>query len=355
MILYGQTNKFTKFIGIFAFMKQKLGTFLKYFLSALLAVGLLYLSFRKVEWAEFWLQLQSCNWLLIILSMLAGALAFWVRGIRWKQILLPLDPGTRAITAINGVNISNVANMVIPFSGEFVRSGVVTKHATRDPETGKPLVTYDMALGTAALERCWDVLTVIILLIVLLIFRWNDFGNFILDKVWQPIVGRLHFAAWLLLGLVVLLFGAFIWAVKNYRGKFGVYERIYGVLHRLLTGFASCLKMRKKGLFFMYTAIIWGMYWLQMVFITNAMPPVAGLGVVDALFLMLIGSFASVLPVPGGFGAYHYIVSLAMSSVYGFPQAGVGIVYATLAHESQSVTMLLTGLASYVSELVRKK
>ena len=336
-------------------MKKKLGTFLKYSLSALLAVGLLYLSFRKVDWAEFWLQLQSCNWIYIILSMVAGAVAFWFRGIRWKQILLPLDPGTKVVTAINGVNISNVANMVIPFSGEFVRSGIVTRHSTRDPETGKPLVTYDMALGTAALERCWDVFTVIILLIVLLIFRWNDFGSFILERVWNPIVSRLHGGAWALVAVLILLCWGGIWAVKNYRGRFGICERIYGIICRLLQGFASCLKMRKKGLFFLYTAIIWGMYWLQMVFITTAMPPVAGLGVVDALFLMLIGSFASVLPVPGGFGAYHYIVSTALATVYGFPQAGVGIVYATLAHESQSLVMLITGFASYLSETFRKK
>lgn len=335
-------------------VKEKLGKILKYVVSAVLAVTLLYFSFRKVDWAEFWIQLLQCDWILIVCSMFAGAAAFWIRGVRWKQILLPLDPGTRALTAINGVNISNVANMVIPFSGEFVRSGIVTKHSTRDPKTGAPVVTYDMALGTAALERCWDVLTVIIFLIMLLIFKRDVFGDFLFDKVWAPLVGRFHATAWLILVFSVCFIVFFFWAVKHFSGRSRICGRIHGVLHRLLEGFSSCFHMKKKGLFFFYTALIWGMYWLQMVFITNAMPAVSGLGLIDALFLMLIGSFASVLPTPGGFGAYHYIVSVAMATIYGFPQAGIGIVYATISHESQAVTMLLTGLGSYISESLRK-
>ena len=113
-----------------------------------------------------------------------------------------------------------------------------------------------------------------------------------------------------------------------------------------LQGFASCFRMKDKGLFFLYTALIWAMYWLQMVFIKEALPAVSDLGIFDCLFLMLVGSFASCLPVPGGFGAYHYIISLAIFAIYGLPQATVGIVFATLAHESQALTMLLTGGAS---------
>jgi len=335
-------------------MKEKLGKILKYTVSAALAVTLLYFSFRKVDWAEFWDQLLECNWILIICSMAAGAAAFWIRGLRWKQILTPLDPGTRALTAINGVNISNVANMVIPFSGEFVRSGLVAKHSTRDPQTGIPAVTYDRALGTAALERFWDVITVIIFLIVLLIFKRDVFGDYLLNKIWMPLVGRFQGNAWLILALSAGVLAYFFWAVKHYSDRSKFCAKVSGVLHRLLEGFGSCLHMEKKGLFLLYTVLIWGMYWLQMVFVTSAMPSVSGLGLIDALFLMLIGSFASVMPTPGGFGAYHYLVSVAMATIYGFPQAGIGIVYATISHESQSATMLLTGLGSYISESLRR-
>ena len=74
----------------------------------------------------------------------------------------------------------------------------------------------------------------------------------------------------------------------------------------------------------------------------------------DALFLMVVGATSSVVPVPGGFGAYHYMLSLAVQGVYGIPMA-TGIVLATLSHESQVVVQLLCGGASYFAEAFKKK
>ena len=79
----------------------------------------------------------------------------------------------------------------------------------------------------------------------------------------------------------------------------------------------------------------------------------SGLGIVDALFIMLVGNIASLVPVPGGFGAYHFMVSSAMSFVYGIP-AGFGMIFATLSHEAQTLTQIVSGGLSYISETVRK-
>ena len=85
----------------------------------------------------------------------------------------------------------------------------------------------------------------------------------------------------------------------------------------------------------------------------SAMPDLDGLGPVDALFLMIAGSFGWLVPVPGGFGAFHFIVSLALSTIYGVPFAS-GIIFATLSHESQAITMAVCGGISYLDETFRK-
>ena len=64
---------------------------------------------------------------------------------------------------------------------------------------------------------------------------------------------------------------------------------------------------------------------------------------------MFAGSVSSVVPVPGGFGAFHMVVAGALSSLYGIP-FGVGIIFATLSHEAQVVVGAVCGAGSYVYE-----
>ena len=72
------------------------------------------------------------------------------------------------------------------------------------------------------------------------------------------------------------------------------------------------------------------------------------------MFLMLVGSLGWLVPVPGGFGAFHYVVALALSTVYSLPFE-LGIIFATISHESQSLMMAVTGLGSYASEFIRNR
>ena len=78
------------------------------------------------------------------------------------------------------------------------------------------------------------------------------------------------------------------------------------------------------------------------------------MGAIDALFLMVVGGLGWVVPVQGGIGAYHFIVSLALLKVYAIPQT-TGVVFATISHESQAIVMILCGLISLVSISLWKK
>ena len=52
-------------------------------------------------------------------------------------------------------------------------------------------------------------------------------------------------------------------------------------------------------------------------------------------------------------GAFHFIISMALSVMYGVP-VELGEVYATLSHTSQAITQIIFGLGSYASEAIRK-
>lgn len=328
-------------------MNKKISKFLKYILSACVAVLLLYFSFREVEWKDFMDGLRSCRWEFILLSMAAGIAAFWFRGLRWRQLLLPIDPSTRRITTFNAVNIGYIANFVFPRIGEFVRCGVVTRRSAENK------ASYDKVLGTVVLERGWDMLTMLLLLVVLLGARWEKFGGFFMEQMWEPVSARLDFSIWWIVALLAVAGLGCFWFIWRFRASGGFCSKIWGLFEGLLQGFSSCLRMEGKWRFFASTALIWGMYWLMAAATMWAIPVLDGLNMIDALFLSLAGSLGWLVPVPGGFGAFHFVVSLALQAIYGIPFE-TGIIFATLSHESQAITMALFGGGSYAYESLKK-
>lgn len=324
-------------------MKVSIKKILKYIGSAALAILLLWVSFREVEWAEFRAQVKACRWEFILLSMAAGSFAFWLRAIRWRQLLLPLDPSVSRLTAFNGVNIGNISNFIFPRIGEFIRCGVITRRSK---------ITYDKVLGTVVLERGWELLVMLLLLAVVVVGGINRFGGFFVEQIWTPLASRLSFSLWWIVVLLALAGLAGLWAIWRYRDTNTLCSKVWGMFRGLGQGFSSCLRMDRKWLFFAYTAFIWVMYWLMAASIMWAAPFLDGLDLIDALFLSLVGGLGFAVPVPGGIGAFHFIISLALSAVYGIPME-MGIIYATLSHTSQAITQIGFGLASYAYESLK--
>ena len=329
-------------------MNKKITDALKYILSAAVAGILLYFSFREVKWEDFAEGLRSCRWEYIMLSMVAGIAAFWFRGVRWRQLILPIDPDTSRLTTFNAVNIGYIANFVFPRIGEFVRCGVVSRRS----KDGK--ASYDKVLGTVVLERGWDMLTMLTLIVVLLAARWEKFGGFFVEEIWEPAAGRLDINLWWIAAGLIITAGAVISLLWHLRNKNALINKICNFFQGLIQGFASCFRMDHKWSFIGSTILIWAMYWLMAAATMWSIPALDDLTIIDALFLSLAGSLGWLIPVPGGFGAFHFIVSLALQAIYGIPFE-LGIIFATLSHESQAVTMAVFGGASYACEAFRKK
>ena len=328
---------------------------MKYAVSASLAFVLLYFSFRDVEWADFMEGLKSCRWEFILLSMAAGSFAFWLRAVRWRKLLLPIDGSITRMTAFNGINIGNISNFVFPRIGEFIRCGVITRRSEPvspdDPEHKK--ASYDKVLGTVVLERSWELLVMLLLLAVVVVGGFNRFGGFFVEQIWTPMAQRLDFNIWWIVAVLALAGVAGCYALWRYRDTNPVFSKVWGIFRGILQGFASCLKMDRKWMFFAYTAFIWMTYWLMAASTVWAAPFLSELDLIDALFLSLVGGLGFAVPVPGGIGAFHFIISLALSAIYGIPTE-LGIIYATLSHTSQAITQIFFGAGSYAYEALKK-
>ncbi len=313
-----------------------------------LAGVLLYFSFRGVKWGDFVNGLKGCNFYWIAASIAVGIAGFIFRGLRWRLLLLPLNKSVTFRETYDGVAIAYLTNFAIPRAGEIARCGVVAK--------GKK-VTFEEALGTVVLERGFDMLCLMFWIFLLFLFKWDEFGGFIRQQLFAPLQERFSTnLVWILL-LLFVIFAAGCAVAWKYRKKLlqiGLFAKIAEIIKGLVKGLFTAFKMENKWLFFLYTALIWGTYWLTSYTTIQAFSAVDYLTGSDALFLMIVGGLGWVVPVQGGLGAYHFIVSLALWSVYSIPQTE-GVVFATISHESQALAMIVCGTISLISVSVASK
>jgi len=309
-------------------MKADVSKILRYLVSVAVAVLMLWICFSQVSWAQVREIVAVCRWEWVLLSMGLGAVVFWLRALRWRMMLLPLDGTTSRVTCFNAINIGYLVGNVLSRLSELVRCGYVVRHSARG-EDGRRRASFDRVLGTVVVDRVWDALTL-----------------------------------FLLLG---------VWLVWRYRDRSRLFGKLWGFVAGMLEGFKACLRMKGAWKFFALTAAIWALYWGMISCIVLALrgidaaalspglaPSVAALGSVgaaDTLLLMLVGSIVAIIPVPGAFGTYHAAVALTLSAVCGLPYAdfaAFGILFATLSHESQLLTQVLFGTGSFLHESFRR-
>ena len=324
-------------------MAKKALKILEYILLFGLGVVLVWFALRGIDWKVFVDNLHTVRWGYVGLSALACFFALVLRAERWKDMLRPLDPSATFIKAWDANNLGNLSYLVIAGSGDFVRTAAVTN---KD-------LTYDKAFGTVLMERAWDSLMVVVVTILAIVFKQDAIIGFLKDSVLKPAAGRLSFELWLIIGAVLIAIIVFCILIYKLRDKSKFFGKIAQWIRGVWDGIKAFLVMDRKGRFAIYTLLIWFFYVAMCQCVFWAMPGLGELTFADALFLSAIGNFATIVPVPGGMGAFHYLIALAMSEIYGFGWE-VGILFATLTHESRTILLVVLGAISASAIALRR-
>ena len=323
---------------------MKTSNVIKYVLSFLLAGVLVYFAFKGVDWQTFWQDLRQTRWGWVGMFIFFSVLALALREERWRAIIRPIDPEASCLDVWDANNVGNVVNVVLPGAGEFVRCGYVSRRG----------LTYDKAFGTVIVERTCDIIAIVLLFAIALLGGWDKFGGFFVGQIWQPMAGRLGFSLWWIVAAVVIVIGGGLWAIFHWSDSNRFCGKAAGWIRGLGAGFASIGKMKHKWLFALYTVAIWASYVAMSWSGLKAVPMLSELTFTDAIFISAVGNIASVIPVPGGVGAYHYLVALTLQSIYGIVWE-TGILYATLCHEAHAILIILLGVISYVAITLRRR
>jgi uncharacterized protein (TIRG00374 family) len=329
-------------------LKKLILNIIKYLVFLGLGVSLLYFAFKGIDVSKLMGYFEHANYFWVILALIAGFIAYIIRAHRWNLLIEPLGYKPSLKNSYHALILGYTANFAFPRIGEITRCGTLNR-------TEK--IPADMLIGTVVAERAFDLLSAIVVAFITVLLKIDFFGAFFSDNIFKPFYLKMSstFNFSLLIWITVLVsFIVFFFLVYAFRQsilKITLVKKVKKLGKGVYSGVKSVFKLKRKKEFLLHTILLWGMYYLMTYLIFFSLPSTSHLNAIDAMFLLVVGTFGMILPVQGGIGAFHSIVSLALT-LYAIPREE-GLAYAVISHESQSIFVILLGSISFLILFIR--
>jgi len=298
--------------------------------SILLAGVFTYLAVRHVRFGEAWRALKSSEYLWLLPALAAFAASTIVRAIRWRSLFArnrrpPLGPVT------NAMMIGYLFNNILP-----ARAGEAARVVTLTQRAGTPPAEI---IGTAVVERLYDVLSVFLI--------------FFVAAPWLPHVSWARTAA-IVAGVLAVALGAATWVLVVHgdrplrwllrplgRLPLLTHERVENFAVELATGLHGLRDVRVALPAFAWSLGAWLLSALSAYFVGLTFFPHfafdAGLLVTVAIGLAMI-----IPSPPAAVGVFEAAALLGLQA-YGISQTQA-LPYAVVLHLVNFVPFVLTGV-----------
>jgi uncharacterized protein (TIRG00374 family) len=295
---------------------------------------------RSTDFAEVKRAFEEANYLWVIASLPVYFLGLWLRTIRWQYLLRPVKRVT-ALRLYPVVIVGLMANNLMPArTGEIVRAYVLGV---------RERVSKSSALGTIAVDRLFDGLTLVPMMFIVALFAGRDvtfpvgFGYDLSFAGLSAVMAILFGAA-----LIVLLVLVFSNAARNglhrlvHRLAPGrLKPKVEEVLHSFFAGLESLRSPVDLAVAWIMSGLSWTleatMYYLV----------ARGFGIDEGFHVFLLLTAAANLAIAvvasqGGVGPFELVVS---KTVVAFGAAGeLGSAYAIGLHAVLLFPIILLGL-----------
>ena len=317
----------------------------RWILGIAVSALLIWWVLRDVEIAEVGRQIATGNLWWFLGSVFVGTSGYFVRAMRWKVFLHPLNPDTKLRSRWAGMSIGFMVNNLVPGRvGELARP-LVLGRLERLPFSG--------VFGTLVVERFLDSLVMLsFVFIAVLTPGFPDSAEVFSGDLGVMVRWALGAIAILIVFLLAMLFFPKPMVHITERvavrlpGSWG--GRIVGALESFLeamTLFHSPVLVL-KALAWSYGFWLWHgvSFWMGF----KAFGVDAGFGA--ALFTEAVVAFAVAIPAtPGFFGTFQFGAVLALVEVYGMPEPQT-LAFAFGYHFGGFIPITLIGLY-YASRL----
>jgi|TARA_B110000483_G_scaffold152393_4_gene181275 hypothetical protein len=324
--------------------KFKIPTWLRTLSFIFLASVLIYFAFRSVNLNEVWVHAKKAKWGYIAISFLIGYSAVISRGKRWVLVLESLNKSVSSWHAIHATAFGYLMNQVLPRAGEVARATALNR---------SDKIPVNILIGTIIIERTIDLLMMGILIGVTFILSSEEIQSFL--SITESGVSDNSDSSNSTLKIMILVISLLICLLAFYSKKvksslFFLWMKNF--VSGMLDGIKSVGKLENKTKFWQHTMFIWVSYFLMVYLCFFAFPFTEDLSVFQGLFVMTAAAIGYLVPVPGGVGAYHYLVAMALVVLgRSYEQ---GLAFATVVHATQTLMMISTGIVGFFS-LTSKK
>ena len=311
---------------------KKFLQFLKNIIPFALTAGILWWMYRGTDLRYLVSEgFSLIDWWWMTLSLIFGIVPLVFRALRWRMALQPLGENAPTHISTDAIFISYAASLVIPRIGEVTRCGTLKRCAG---------VSFSKSLGTVVSERMVD--SVLMLLIAagaflsqlpqLMIFlRTTGFDIHALAHRFTP-------TGWWVTALCGLTLLGFLFYILF---RLRLMRQTRTKMQDFLTGIASLRQVERPWLYLLYSLGIWVGYFLHFYLAFFAFPFTSSIGILPALLIFCVGSFAVLVPTPNGAGPWHFAVK-TMLVLYGVAESPA-ILFALMVHSIQTLLVILLG------------
>jgi hypothetical protein len=329
-------------------LNKRVLSVIQYIFFLLIGLLLLWLVFRKIDVSQVAAEIRAAKYQWLLFSIILGVFSHIARAMRWNILIRSLGHKTDTSTTFFAVMTGYLANMAFPRLGEVTRCGALAK---------KKGIPFNALFGTVISERVFDLIILVIIILTVIFLQLSLVSGFVdkyLVSYFSGIANRDNlyialFALVLVIVLPLILFKIFFNRIRNLH----IYNKIKDFLMGLLDGIKTIMHMKHKWSFIGLTLVIWILYTLMTYTAFFALEATSGLNFVDAVTVMALGSLGMVAPVPGGLGAYQFVVKAILTEIYLVPSEPA-LSYSIVLWSAQSLMIIVLGAMSYYILVFKK-
>ncbi|MDF1546218.1 MAG: lysylphosphatidylglycerol synthase transmembrane domain-containing protein [Bacteroidales bacterium] len=279
-----------------------------------------------VRFDSFWIGVS------IILNLICQV----VRTHRWRMLFQPLGHSPRFYNLFLAVLIMAFTNQIIPRGGEITRLAVINKTER---------ISFSKLLGIALVERLTDFLLLIIIFLGILTLYFPTIKQLLSAETMA--LEQINYKQYLIIfvALICILIVIYL-MVKKINLFIKLTHKINEIKRDIITGFKTIFQLSNKTIYLLDSILIYVLWLFMFYALFPAYPPTQNLSIKALVFTFGLATFAFLLPIQSGIGAWHFVVvqCLLLFDV-GMEQ---GKAFSLVAHAATNFIYLVFGAIAFL-------